>query len=130
MFAPPRSLLHLLVWREVGSVVEFPIWWYTQGVVLILRFAQEGLDYALKERAFGLWLCNLFTPMYGDRSWSGRALSVFMRIVVLIWRAIGLLLQAWAYLLMLLCWLLLPLLGLGLLIRPLGSWFFSALIPS
>jgi hypothetical protein len=128
MSAHPRSLFHLIFLREIGSIVEFPVWWYSRGVVMILTMAQEGLEYSLKEKAFGLWMRNLFTPMYGDRSWTGRALSIFMRIVVLIWRGLSFLIQAWAYLLMLFCWLLLPLVGVMLLIRPLGSALFSFLI--
>ena len=128
MSAHPRSLMQLIFLQELGSIVEFPLWWYSRGVMMVIRWSEEGLAYSWKEKAFGLWIKNLFTPMYGDRSWSGRALGTVMRIAVVIGRGIAFLVQVWAYLCLLLLWLLLPLLGVLILIRPLGSALWSALI--
>lgn len=128
MSGHPRSLFHVLVVRELGSVLEFPLWWYSRGIWMVLEWAQEGLQFAWKEKALGLWARNLFTPMYGDRSWSGRALSVVMRIAVIITRSVSLLVQVWAYLVLLFVWVVLPLIGLLLLIRPIAIGFVSWLI--
>lgn len=130
MSGHPRSLAQILIVRELGSVIEFPLWWYSHGVVMVLRWTQEGLSYSWKAKALSLWARNLFTPMYGDRTWSGRALSVFMRLAVIIGRMIAFFVQAWAYLVLLLIWILLPLVGVALLIRPVAQFFLSLLLRS
>lgn len=121
MTGHPRSLAHVLVVRELGSVLEFPLWWYSRGVMMVLEWAQEGLAYSWKEKAFGLWAKNIFTPMYGDRSFSGRGLSIALRLAVLLGRGIVFLFQIWAYLVLLFGWIALPLIGIILLIRPVAA---------
>lgn len=118
MSGHPRSLFQVVAFREVGSILEFPVWWYSRGIGMLFEWAQEGLAYSWKEKAFGLWARNLFTPMYGDRSWSGRSLSVALRIAVLFGRGIAFLAQIWAYLLMVVVWILLPLVAIILLVFP------------
>ena len=95
---------------------------------MVLEWAQEGLQYSWKEKALSLWARNLFTPMYGDRTWSGRALSVVMRLAVIIGRLISFLVQAWAYLVLLFGWVALPLIGVIFLIRPVAVAFVSWLL--
>ena len=36
-----------------------------------------------------LWLKNLFVPMFGQRDWQGRLVSVFMRLVQVIARGVA-----------------------------------------
>ncbi|MBP7133647.1 hypothetical protein KBA73_00345 [Patescibacteria group bacterium] len=127
MSAQPRSLVQLLLVRQLGSILEFPLWWYSRGVILLLQWAEQEMSYAWREKALGLWARNLFTPMYGDWSWSGRALSVLMRFVVMAARSVSLIVQTMFYLIVLALWLLLPVVALGLLIRPLGQSFLSLL---
>lgn len=118
MSSQPRSLMHIFAIRELGSVMTFPLWWYTEGIGMVVSWIQEGLRYAWKEKAIGLWARNLLVPMYGDWSWSGRTLSIAMRIVVIIGRSIWLLVQLSIYLFLVFLWALLPLIAFGLLIRP------------
>ncbi len=125
MSAQPRSLVQLLLVRQLGSVLEFPLWWYSRGVILLLKWAEQEMSYAWREKALGLWARNLFTPMYGDWSWSGRALSVLMRFVVMLARSVSLSVQTMLYLLLLALWLVLPVMALSLLFRPLGQALLS-----
>ncbi len=102
----------LLVGETIGSVLHFPIWWYTEGFVEAARWSWRGLNYRWRSAGLTVWLQNLFVPMYGQYDWSGRAISLFMRIVVLIFRLISIFVEAIGYLLLLICWALAPALSL------------------
>lgn len=74
ILALPRDLLY------------FPIWWYTRGLV---RFAQsfgKSLRFKWQELGVGVWVKNLFVPMFGVRDIAGRLISFFMRLVNIIGR--------------------------------------------
>lgn len=55
-----------------------------------------------------IWLKNFFVPMYGQYDWTGRLISVFMRLVILIGRFIALIVEAIVYVLLLGLWLASP----------------------
>ena len=40
--------------------------------------------------ALGVWIKNIFVPMFGQRDWQSRLISVFMRIVNIVGRSIAL----------------------------------------
>ncbi len=88
-----------------GSVIRFPLWWYTTGFFDLLKWIRRSLAYDWKRYDVRLWLENFFVPMYGQRDVSGRLVSVFMRFVVLIGRLIWLALLACFYALIALLWL-------------------------
>lgn len=103
----------------LGEILFFPVWWYSDG----LRRWSFGVvnQVAAVEYRLGLrpLIKNIWRPMYGDRTRSGRIISFFMRlvliagngVVVLIWSALCL--GAW------LLWLAVPLVILSLLFRQL-----------
>lgn len=74
---------------SIREMLYLPIWWYTQGaqetIGKLLRSIKESTRY------FGIdvWARNLFVPMYGDESLVGRAISFFVRLAVLLFRALG-----------------------------------------
>ncbi len=83
----------------IGGIVLFPVWWYTRGLV---KMGSGVLDFWTAERsslAIGVWIKNIFTPMYGTHDIAGRLISFFMRIVQIIGRTIVLLI--WTVLLLL-----------------------------
>ncbi len=96
----------LLEW--IGSVLRFPFWWYGSGFLGVLGWAQRGLAYRWRASAFSLWIGHFFVPMYGQYDWAGRIVSVVMRFVVLIWRLVALIVEAFAYAFALSFWLLVP----------------------
>lgn len=69
--------------------VYFPLWWYSVG---FLRFLREIAEF-LKEQwiiiGAGTWIKNLFTPMYGQRDFVGRAISFVVRLFQIIFRFIA-----------------------------------------
>lgn len=106
--------------RELlGEVLFFPVWWYSVG----LRRWSWGLlnQLAAAEYRLGLrpLLKNIWQPMYGDRTRSGRIISFFMRLVLIIGK--GFTLVVWAVVVMAgwLLWIIAPLATLGLLFRQL-----------
>lgn len=95
-----------LVW----SVLYFPVWWYSRGLLnLIIGFKNFLLD---KEKSLALliWIKNIFRPMYAQYDWQGMLISFFMRLVQIIFRS--LVLAAWLIisLAIIIFWILLPVL--------------------
>ena len=105
-----------LVWEEVLHLFFYPVWWYSNGLFGLARWAQEGLRYRARKYAIGLWMHHLSTPMYGEYSLIGRMVSVVMRLVVIIARSVAWVVEALVYTLLLVLWIAWPpLLILGVL---------------
>lgn len=78
----------------IGGVIKWPWWWYTQGLVLRLRWARDTIRVYAKMLALGVWIKNIFVPMFGQRDWQSRLISFFIRLVQIFAR--GLLLIVWS----------------------------------
>ncbi len=75
----------------LGGIVAWPFWWYSAGALLMLRNLHSFFrDYA-RSVAVGVWVKNLFVPMYGVRDWQSRIISVFMRAAQIVARSLFLL---------------------------------------
>ena len=75
----------------VTDILMFPVWWYSQGLILMLRGAKETVIGYAKYFSIDVWMKNLFVPMFGQRDWQSRIISVFMRLFQIIARSLGLL---------------------------------------
>lgn len=64
--------------------LTFPLWWYTIGFSVAWQRARQQFRYGLKKTAFRLFLRNLRHPLYGDYTRSGRIISFFLRIVLIV----------------------------------------------
>lgn len=108
------------LFREfLGEVLFFPVWWYVQGLRLVtasLLNQVAGVEYRL---GVGLMIRNIGRPMYGDRTRSGRIISFFMRLVLIVGKGLTLLVWLALMLLVWLAWVIGPLLTIGLLLRQL-----------
>ncbi len=73
----------------VLDFLYFPLWWYSVGLLRLLK----NLGLFLQERwmviGAGVWLKNIFVPMYGQRDFASRAISFFVRIFQIIFRFIA-----------------------------------------
>lgn len=71
------------------DIVSFPVWWYTKGIA----YTTQKLVYSARRQAanfaVGLWVKNLFVPMYGQYDWQGRIISFFVRLVQIIVRSLA-----------------------------------------
>ena len=99
-----------IILRIIIDVFYFPIWWYSVGLARLLKNIWNFLRNQEQSLGFFIWLKNIFTPMYGQRDWSGRLISFFIRLVQIIFR--GLVLIVWIFLLLalIIIWLIGPLL--------------------
>lgn len=91
------AVAKLLFVDLIGSVVWFPVWWYTKGLALVVFKTIIALRYRSQSYGFGIWIRNFFVPMYGQHDLVGRIISVFMRFVVLVGRAIAFAVEALIY---------------------------------
>lgn len=65
------------------DVVRFPMWWYTSGLLWVLRSIAVSLEDLIQALSLRILLKNLLTPMYGDYTKSGRIISFGVRLVQL-----------------------------------------------
>lgn len=72
----------------LGSIIWFPIWWYTTGFQIVLQSAERSIVYRMRSLGLRIWIKNFFVPMYGQNDLVGRLVSIWMRFVVLIGRGI------------------------------------------
>lgn len=78
----------ILVRDVLLDALSTSVWWYTEGLSNVLRFFARNAQYGANVIGIGIWMKNLFKPMYGERSWQGRIVSFFMRFIVLVWDTI------------------------------------------
>ncbi len=102
------AVAQLLFGDLLGSIVWFPIWWYTRGLNRVIHKAADAITYRVRAYSFAIWIRNFFVPMYGQYDWTGRLISIFMRLVVLIGRLIALAVETILYFLGIVAWIFLP----------------------
>ena len=98
-----RMLLELVL-----DVVYFPLWWYTAGAKKVLISCLYLWQDANIQMAPGLWLKNIFVPMFGQHDWQGRLMSFFIRFFNVIFRAIGLLIWTIVVTILFVLWIIFP----------------------
>jgi hypothetical protein len=108
----------------IGGIALFPVWWYTRGLKKTTESAIGSVRNASAYFALGIWVKNLFVPMYGETSWQGRLISFFIRFWMIVFRGIAV--GIWAALVAVL-WIfyiaILPLSIFGLLFHGGGTLF-------
>ena len=102
--------IKLVLVEIIGDILYFPIWWYTRGARKFLLFFWQKIVFAQRSLGVGVWLANLFKPMYGQNDLSGQIISFFVRMFQIIVRFIALVIWSLILFLAFLFWLLLPLL--------------------
>lgn len=66
------------------DIVRFPLWWYGAGGRRVFTWYGESILYMVERLAFIVLLKNLATPMFGDYSRQGRAISFGVRLMLLL----------------------------------------------
>lgn len=90
------------------SVLYFPAWWYSLGLKKRLIGFKQGVANLAHSLALKLMFIYLFKPMFGERSKSGRVISFFMRLILLIWRLFLFILGTAGRVVLLIIWIILP----------------------
>lgn len=121
MTKPSAALvLKMAVALSVREILFLPLWWYTTGTRETLGKLLRSVKGSVRYFGVDIWAKNLFVPMYGDESVTGRAISFLVRLAVLVFRSLGVVLWVMiALLFALFYFLILPLALIG---------FFSHLI--
>ena len=73
------------------DVLYFPLWWFTGGAKDAFKFCVHLFRLGNAQFAPGLWLKNIFVPMFGQNDWQGRLVSFFVRLGNVIFRSMILL---------------------------------------
>lgn len=94
----------------IGDVLYFPIWWYTSGLKYRLKRFTQSISEMADHLALRLLLLNIFRPMFAQYDRTGRIISFFMRIVILIARSVYFGIYMILQTLIVIVWLLLPVL--------------------
>lgn len=103
------SLIRFIVIELIGDIAYFPIWWYSRGAKKFFLFFWSKIVVNQKRLGVGIWLTNLFTPMYGQADFQGKIISFFVRFFQIIIRSIILIVWTAILLVVFILWLLLPL---------------------
>jgi hypothetical protein len=76
----------------IGGVMRWPFWWYTQGLLFVVHGAGAWVKMYSKSLAVGVWVKNIFVPMFGAYDWQSRIISFFMRVFQIVVRSFALVL--------------------------------------
>jgi len=101
-------VLQRMALEFIIDLIYFPLWWYSSGAKGALIFCINLIKEANANLAPGLWLKNIFVPMFGQWDWQGRIMSFFMRSVNVVFRTIGLLIWVAIMVVVFLLWLAFP----------------------
>lgn len=107
----------------VGGVIGFPIWWYSKGLVRWVRGLKNFFNGYRGVLGVGVWVRNLFVPMYGSYDIAGRLISFFMRSVMIGIRSVGWIFLVIMTLVLFVLYVLLPVVVVGMIL-------FNAIGPS
>jgi len=101
-------IIQKLILDAILDILYFPLWWYTSGIKFAFKKCFAFFLAGNSRLAPGLWLKNIFVPMFGQWDFQGRIISFFMRLFQVIIRFFILLLW-FAFIFVLFCfWLLVP----------------------
>ena len=101
-------LSFLLLIDELRAILYFPFWWYSQGLLGVIRKSGQSINDFQETLGFMIWVKNLFVPMFGQRDIAGRIISFFLRIVQIFFRGFIVLIFAILNLIFIICWIILP----------------------
>ncbi|MFA6426995.1 MAG: hypothetical protein WCW16_00910 [Candidatus Magasanikbacteria bacterium] len=101
-------VLQRMAFEVVIDILYFPIWWFTAGARHALMFCVNWIREVNGMLAPGLWLKNIFVPMFGQWDWQGRIMSFFMRVMNVIVRTIGLIIWTALMMVVFILWIVFP----------------------
>ena len=106
------------------EILLLPFWWYTIGLAHMVQWCGRSVRGAAQTTGLTIWAKNLFVPMYGETSFSGKLISFFIRFIMVIFRGIATFVWMLMVILMFAFYLLLlPLSVIGILYHGFGMVF-------
>ena len=97
-----------IITELIGDVIFFPLWWYSRGLLDMLKGQLEFLKNRQRGLALGVWVKNIFKPMFGQNDWQGVLISIVMRIFQIIVRSIAMIFWILLSLFVIIFWVTLP----------------------
>ncbi|EKD44074.1 MAG: hypothetical protein ACD_72C00001G0003 [uncultured bacterium] len=101
-------IIQSILFDAIVDIFYFPLWWYTGGVLHSLKWCVSFFLSGNQTLAPGLWLKNIFVPMFGQYDWQGRIISFFMRFIQVCLRSIALFIWLLVCVVLFFVWLSLP----------------------
>ncbi len=101
-------VLQRLLLEFALDFLYFPLWWYTDGTRRAFLFVVDMIKNGNDQLAPGLWLKNIFVPMFGQIDWQGRLMSIFIRLINVLGRTLALTIWCIVAALLFIFWLALP----------------------
>jgi hypothetical protein len=98
-----------IILQILGEILYFPWWWYSTGLArLVVGLGKFWLNQE-QVLGVGVWIKNIFVPMYGQRDLASRAISFVMRLIQIVIRGLALLFWLAIALWLVVVWLAAPL---------------------
>jgi hypothetical protein len=82
-------ILRLATAELLGGFLALPGWWYTKGLEIVWGWVKRTVNEASQLFALGVWVKNLLVPMYGETQLSGKVISFFLRLAVIVLRGLA-----------------------------------------
>ncbi len=92
--AVPSLVMQYVITDFFRELLLFPFWWYTKGLKRAVAYLVKSIRSASQIFGLNVWVKNLFVPMYGETGFAGRAISFFIRLVMIVARGFGVLVWA------------------------------------
>lgn len=78
------NALRFIVVDVVWELLYLPIWWYSRGIVRMLRMVRDKVAELVDTLALPILIRYIGKPMFGDYTRSGRAISLVIRIIQIV----------------------------------------------
>src|SRR3989338_945390 len=82
--APIVGRLFLSLFFEIISA---PLWWYSRGLFWVMKSVGSSIADTAAAAGLGLWVRNIFVPMYGQHDVWGRIVSFIIRLPNIVGRS-------------------------------------------
>ena len=89
-------------------IIKLPLWWYTVGFFNFFTGVWTSVKNFDQTIGFTIWLKNIFTTLFHQYDFSGRAVSFFIRLVTILIRGLILLTLFLIHVVLILFWLVWP----------------------
>ncbi|MBI2633665.1 MAG: hypothetical protein HYW78_04795 [Parcubacteria group bacterium] len=78
------DLIFKSIFSFVVDILYFPLWWYSAGLMRLLKNIGGRIQELWRTMSLRIFLRYLFVPMFGDYSRSGRVISFFTRLAMIL----------------------------------------------
>ena len=119
-----KSLIPKNIFIEIMlDFLYWPFWWYGRGLLKVIAMAGDQIVAQYEYLGIGVWLKNIFTPMYGMYDWESRLISFLVRLAQIILRSALLIFWSFFMLIFILVWFLVPIFLIYQIYLILNSYF-------